>query len=264
MNIDQDNILNEPQKTKLRELLMKHRDIFSTSDIDIGKCNRIKHRIYLIDPTPFKQRYRRIPPSMIDEVRAHLEQLLSTGVIRPSKSPFASPIVLVRKKNGKIRLCVDYRKLNELTVKDSYALPRIEEVLDSLHGARYFTTIDMKSGYHQVEVEESHKERTSFTVGPLGFYEYNKMQFGLTNNPATYQRHMEDCLGDMNLNICIIYLDDLIVFSNTFEEHLERLDHILSRLKQCDLKLASEKCFFFKENVNFLGHVVSKDGIDRD
>jgi hypothetical protein len=264
LDIDQDNILNEHQKQSLRELLMKHKDIFGTSETDIGQCNRIKHRIDLIDPTPFKQSHRRIPPSMIDEVRAHLEQLLSCGVIRPSKSPFASPIVLVRKKSGKLRLCVDYRKLNEHTVKDSYALPRIEEVLDSLHGARYFTTIDMKSGYYQVEMEESHKERTSFTMGPLGFYEYNKMPFGLTNSPATYQRHMEDVLGDMNLKTCIIYLDDLIVYSDTFEQHIERLDKILTRLKNCDLKLAPEKCFFFKERVSFLGHVVSEDGIETD
>lgn len=139
LDIDESNALNEDQKQKLRNLLMKHRDIFSTSDTDIGQCNKIKHKIELHDPTPIKQRHRRIPPSM-------LEQLLSCGIIRPSKSPFPSLVVLLRKKNGKLRLCIDYRMLNERTTKDSYALPRIEEVLDSLHGVRYFTTIDMKSG----------------------------------------------------------------------------------------------------------------------
>ena len=135
---------------------------------------------------------------MVNEVRDHIQQLLACGTIRPSKSPFASSIVLVRKKNGKLRLCVNYRMLNDRTVKDSYALPRIEEVFNCLNGANFFSTIDMKSGYHQVEVEETHKERTSFTVGPLGFYEYNKMPFGLCNSLATYQRLMEDILGDLN------------------------------------------------------------------
>ena len=264
LKMDEDDILDAGQKQQLQDLMMKHRDIFSTSDTDIGNCNIIKHRIDLLDPTPFKQRHRRIPPSMIEEVRAHLEQLLSCGIIRPSKSPWASPVVLVRKKSGKLRLCIDYRMLNDRTIKDSYALPRIDEIFDSLHGARYFTTIDMKSGYHQVEVEEEHKERTGFTVGPLGFWEYNRMPFGLTNSPASYSRLMNECLGSLNMTICIIYLDDLIIFSNTFDEHMERLDKVFTKLKECNLKLAPEKCSFFKEKVTFLGHVVSKDGIETD
>ncbi|XP_053372981.1 uncharacterized protein LOC123532109 [Mercenaria mercenaria] len=264
LNLDESNMLNDEQKTRLRQLLMKHKDIFSTSDMDIGQCNRVKHRIDLIDPTPFKQRHRRIPPAMIEEVRQHLEQLLACGIIRPSKSPFASNIVLVRKKSGKLRLCIDYRMLNEKSVRDSYALPRIEEVFDCLHGAKYFSTIDMKSGYHQIEVEEEHKERTSFTVGPLGLWEFNKMPFGLTNSPATYQRLMEECIGDLNMKICVIYLDDLIIYSDTFDQHLKNLDLILTRLKACNLKLASEKCQFFKQRVTFLGHVVTSEGIETD
>ena len=227
-------------------------------------CNNIKHRIDLVNSVPFKQRHRRIPPAMLDEVRQHIEQLLSTGIIRPSKSPFSSNVVLVRKKSGKLRLCIDYRQLNERTVKDSYALPRMEEIFDSLHGAKYFSTIDMKSGYYQIEVEEAHKERTAFTVGMLGFYEYNKMPFGLTNSPATYQRLMEEILGDLNMKICLIYLDDLIIYSDTFEQHLERLDIVLNKLREANLKLAPEKCFFFKPKVSFLGHVVSGDGVETD
>ena len=133
---------------------------------------------------------------MIDEVRQHIEQLLACGVIRPSKSPWTFNVVLVRKKNGKLRMCVDYRMLNQKTVKDSFALPRIDEIFDSLHGAKYFSTLDMKSGYHQVEVEESHKER---------LYEYNRMPFGLTNAPATYQSLSQQCLGDLNMRICLVY-----------------------------------------------------------
>lgn len=264
LNIDESNILEPEQKEQLMGLLRKHRDIFSTSDTDIGICNRIKHRIDLKTNIPFKQRHRRIPPSMIEEVRNHIEQLLASGVIRPSKSPYTSNVVLVRKKNGKLRLCVDYRQLNEITVKDSFALPRMEEIFDCLHGASYFSTMDMKSGYHQIEVEETHKERTAFTVGSIGFYEYNKLPFGLTNAPATYQRIMQEILGDYNNKICLIYLDDLIIFSKTFDEHLHNLDLILTRLHEACLKLAPEKCFFFRPRVNFLGHVVTADGIETD
>lgn len=140
----------------------------------------------------------------------------------------------------------------------------MEEIFDSLHGAQFFSTVDMKSGYHQIKVEETHKERTAFTVGSLGFFEYNKMPFGLTNSPATYQRVMQDILGDLNMKICLIYLDDLIIFSETFEQHLERLDLILTRLHEAHLKLVPEKCSFFKPKVKFLGHVVSADGVETD
>ena len=153
---------------------MKHEDIFSKDETDIGQCDRIKQRIDLTNEVPFKQPHRRVPPSMIEEVKQHLEQLLASGVIRKSKSPWSSNVVLVRKKNGKLRMCVDQRMLNNRSVKDAYALPRTEEVFDILHGAKVFSTIDMKSGYRQAEVEEVHKERTAFTVGPLGFYEVKR------------------------------------------------------------------------------------------
>ena len=226
MNLDENSLLSEEEKVKLKNLLVKHMNIFSKDEEDIGRCELIKHRIDLCPgkETPFKQRHRRIPPMMIEEVRQHLEQLLSAGIIRKSKSPWASNIVLVRKKNVSLRLCADYRSLNSKTVKDAYALPRIEEIFDVLKGSKFFSTIDMKAGYHQVEIDEEHKERTAFTVGPLGFLEYNRMPFGLSNSLATYQRLMEECLGEYNMTICVIYLDDLMVFAETFEEHLHRLD----------------------------------------
>jgi len=264
LKVDEEDILSQEQKEELQNLFKKHQHMFSVGDTDIGICNKIRHRIDLLTDIPFKQRHRRIPPSMIEEVREHIEQLLVAGVIRPSKSPYTSNVVLVRKKTGKLRLCVDYRQLNSITIKDSFALPRMEEIFDCLHGAKYFSTIDMKSGYHQIEVEEDHKQRTAFTVGSMGFFEYNKMPFGLTNSPATYQRIMQDILGDLNMSICLIYLDDLIIFSDSFEQHLERLDLIFQKLQDANLKLAPEKCFFFKTRVNFLGHVVSGDGVETD
>ena len=161
------NALTEEQLGELKELLERNKDLFAQHENDIGHYTGVKHHIALSDETPFKQRYRRIPPAMIYEVRSHLEQLLSADIIRKSYSPFASNAVLVRKKStGKLRMCIDYRILNKRTVKDAYALPRIDDVLDTLSGAKYFTKLDMKSSYYQVEIEEAHKERTAFTVGP--------------------------------------------------------------------------------------------------
>ena len=224
----------------------------------------MKHRIELQDETPFKQRTRRIPPAMFEEIKSHLKMLLDSKVIRKSSSPFSSNVVICRKKDNKLRMCIDYRQLNQRTKKDAYALPRIEEILNALSGNKYFSILDMKSGYHQIEVLEKHKERTAFTVGPLGFYEFNRLPFGLSNSPATYQRLMENCLGDLHLNICFIFLDDLIIFSQTYEEHLQRLELVFNKLRESGLKLSPKKCSLFMEKVKYVGHIVSEEGIETD
>ena len=173
-------------------------------------------------------------------------------------------MVLVRKKNGGLRFCIDLRKLNNRTVKDGYSLPRIEDTLDCVHGAVCFSTLDLKSEYWQVELEEEAKPLTAFTVGPLGFWECECMPFGLTNAPATFQRLMESCLGELHLNWCIIYLDDIIVFSRTPEEHIHRLRTVFEKLKAAGLKLKPSKCDFFKKEIKYLGHVVSEKGVSTD
>ena len=256
--------LTSEQMHQLKEVLKKHEDIFSKSDEDIGHFTGVKHEIHLNDDRPFKQRYRRIPPSMVDEVRQHIEQLLAAGIIRRSYSSYASNVVLVRKRSGALRMCVDYRFLNARTVKDQYALPRVEDILDAMKGSRYFSVVDMKSGYHQIEVAEHHKDRTAFTVGPLGFWEFNRLPFGLCNSPSTYQRVMEQCLGDLNMKICCIFLDDLIIFADTFEEHLQRLEIVFNRLRECNLKLAPKKCSFMQKKVKYVGYIVSEDGVECD
>ena len=159
----------------------------------------MKHNILLKDDIPFQQRHRRIPPALYQEVKDHLQQLLHAGVIRQSSSPYASAVVLVRKKNGKLRFCVDFRELNAKGVRDSYALPRIDELLDNLSGCRYFSTLDMQSGYHQLQMEEQDKPKTAFTAVPLGFYEFNVLPFGLCNAPSTFQRLVERCMGELNM-----------------------------------------------------------------
>ena len=159
------------------------------------------------------------------------------GAIRSSFSPWASAVVLVKKKDVELRFCFDLRKLNSRTIKDGYSLPRIEDTLDCLNGAVWFSTLDLKSGYWQVELEEGAKSLTAFTLGRLGFWECECIPFGLTNAPATFQRLMESCLGELHLNWCIIHLDDIIVFSRTPEEHLHRLKAVFNKLEAIGLKL---------------------------
>ena len=171
-------------------------------------------------------------------------------------------VVLVRKKDGSLRFCIDLRRLNTRTIKDAYSLPCIDETLDCLGGAIIFTSLDLKSGYWQVEMDEESKALTTFTVGPLGFYECERMPFGLTDAPATFQHLMESCLGELHLNWCIIYLDDIIVFSKTPEEHLKRLQGVFEKLAKAGLKLKPSKCEFFKSRITYLGHIISAAGIE--
>ena len=254
----------EDQKSEAKKLITEFHHLFALEDKELGRTSLIKHKIRLDNNIPFKERHRRIPPHQYEEVRKHLQEMLEMGAIQRSHSPWASPVVLVRKKTGELRFCIDLRKLNNRTIKDAHALPRIEDSLDSLNGAQIFTSLDLKSGYWQVELDEESIPLTAFTVGPLGFYECCRMPFGLCNAPATFQRLMETCLGDMHLQWCIIYLDDIIVFSKTPEEHIERLRGVFQKLADAGLKLKPSKCEFFKAEINYLGHVVSKDGIRTD
>ena len=256
LEIEGANISPE-QRVKVENFLYRWRNIFSKGIIDLGNCDLVKHEINLSDETPFKDPHRRIPPALFQEVREHLKEMLEADAIRPSTSPYSSNVVIVRKKDGMIRFCVDYRKLNNKTVKDAYAIPRVEDSLHLLAGAKYFSKLGLRSGYWQVEIKEEDKQKTAFQVGTLGFYEFNIMPFGLCNAPATFQRLMERCMGDMNLRDCLIYLDDVIIFSSTFEEHLDRLEAVFTCLQQHSLKLKASKCEFMKSKVTYLGHVVS-------
>lgn len=258
-----DTPLSEEWKQRITDKLNSMSDVFATHDLDYGHTTAVKHRIRLSDSTPFKQRPRPIHPSDYEAVRQHLKELCDANIIRESESPFASPIVIVKKKNGAIRLCIDYRKLNNQTIKDAYALPNIEEAFSALTGSKWFSVMDLKSGYYQVEVEEEDKPKTAF-VTPMGFWEFNRMPQGVTNAPSTFQRVMEKCVGSLNLKEVLVFLDDLIVFSSTLEEHEERLMHVLGRLREFGLKLSTDKCHFFRTSVKYLGHVVSEKGVETD
>ena len=186
----------------------------------------------------------------IEAVRKHIQELLDSGVIRESELPFSSPNVVVRKNIGQIRLCIDYRRLNFQTIKDADNLPKLEDTFSALNGAQSFSVLDLKSGYYQINVEEADKPKTAF-VCPLGFWEFNRMPQGVTNALSTFQRLMEKCMGDMHLKDLLVFLDDLIVFSRTLEEHEKKLMKVLARLKEFGLKLSPEKCVFFQTSVHF-------------
>ena len=258
-----DSPVPEDWKTKITQRLSDYADVFAQHELDFGHATKVKHHIKLKDETPFKQRSRPIHPQDYEAVRRHLQTLLKAGVIRESESPFSSPIVVVKKKNGDVRLCVDYRKLNLQTIRDAYALPNLEESFSALAGAQWFTVMDLKSGYYQIEMEERDKQKTAF-VSPLGFYEWNRMPQGITNAPSTFQRLMEKCMGDIHLREALVFLDDIIVFSSSLEEHEARLLNVLNRLREHGLKLSPEKCQFFQTSVRYLGHIVSRDGIKTD
>ena len=167
------------------------------------------------------KRFRRIAPHEVEEVRQHIQEMLDGGTIHPLQSPWCNTVVLVRKKDGTLRFCIDFRRLNAKTRKDSHPLPRGPEMMESLVGARYFSTMDLKLGFWQVKMSEESRQYTAFTVSSLGIYEFLGMPYGLCNAPATFQRLMQNCLGELNLQYTLIYLDDVIVYSKTPEEHLK-------------------------------------------
>ena len=210
------------QAGKARSPLKEYHDIFLLEKRDMGHTNATKHKIVFkdLDTPPFKEHFHRILPPQLDEVRKHLKLMLDAGVIRPSNSLWCHAIVLVRKKDGSLHFCIDFRKLNSLTVKDSQLLPRICETLESLTGSAHYLTFDMKSGFWQVPMDEESKQYTAFTLGSMGLYKCESMPFGLCNAPPTFQRLMQNCLGELNLTYCLIFLDDVIVFSEMPEEHL--------------------------------------------
>lgn len=255
--------LNEDQSKALTDLVTEYKDVFATSGSPLGRTGIEQHKIDTGASRPIKQAPRRLPLHLKEKAEEEVEKMLEKGVIEPSSSPWSSPVVLVRKKDGTVRFCVDYRKLNNVTVKDSYPLPRIEDCLDALSGSQWFCTLDLASGYWQVEMSQEDKEKTAFSTGS-GLYQFNVMPFGLCNAPATFERLMERVLVGLPWHILLIFLDDVIVHAKSFGEALRRLRLVLQRLRSANLKLSPKKCVLFQRKVSFLGHVVSGEGVSTD
>ncbi len=250
-------------KERLVGKMMERSEVFSTHEFDIGCCKSTHHTIKSTEDKPFRERSRRLAPADVEALRKHLSQLKDAGVITESRSPYASPIVVARKKTGRIRMCVDFRTLNRRTVPDQYTVPRVEDALACLHGSKWFSVLDLRSGYYQVPMSEADKEKTAF-ICPVGFYQFERMPQGVSGAPATFQRIMEQTVGDMNLLEVLVYLDDIIVFGTTLEEHEARLLKVLDRLKEEGLKLSLDKCQFCQPSVTYVGHIVSQDGVSTD
>ena len=256
-------VLSPVLQDDFRNLLIEFRDVFSTRNEPLGQTDVVQHSIKT-EGDPIKCGYRRVPTGLKDEAIQEEERMKSLGVIEPSESPWAAPVVLVRKKDGTLRYCIDYRRLNTVTKKDSYPLPNIQDCLDSLDGAKYFSSMDLSSGYWQVQLTEDAKDKTSFYGAGGGLWRFKVMPFGLCNAPATFERLMERVLGQLQWQICLCYLDDILIFSRSVAQHLEHLKKIFLRLREAKLKLKPKKCHFFQRQVSFLGHVVSEDGVSTD
>lgn len=257
------DLLTEEQQQQLYKLLLGYADVFAFNDEQLGRTDKLQHTINTGDNQPIRQRARRTPIYQREQVHQLLQDMLSQDIITPSTSPWASPIVLVKKKDGSWRFCVDYRKLNAITQKDAYPLPRIDDTMDTLSGSQWFSTLDLRSGYWQVEVSEEDRQKTAFTTHE-GLFEFKVMPFGLCNAPATFQRLMDLLLAGLQWSQCLVYLDDIIVPGRSFHEHLANLAAVLQRIKGAGLRLKPSKCVLCQETVSYLGHILSRSGVATD
>lgn len=255
--------LNQTQQDSVFNLLLKYQATFSKSKADIGRTNIVKHKIDTGDKPPFKMQPRRLPFAKREAASKEIKRLLEDGIIEPSNGPYASPIVVVTKPDKSTRLCIDYRRLNADTVKDSYPLPVITDSLNALGGSSWFSSMDLSSGYYQVEMDPKDKAKTAFTSHE-GLYQFKVMSFGLCNAVATFERLMENVLKGLHWKTCILYIDDIITFAPDFDTHIQRLESVLERITKAGLKISPQKCSLFQKQVKFLGHLVSKDGIATD
>ena len=259
--INRPTLLNKEQSQKLLDFISAHHAAFSLDDLERGETNLIDMEIHTGEETP-----RRVgmPFAVRQEVARQLNNMQEAGVIEPSNSPWSSPVVMVRKKDGTLRFCVDYRELNKITKRDTFPLQRVDDLLDQLGNSRYFTTLDLASGYWQIRVAPSSREKTAF-VTPYGLFQFRVMPFGLTNAPAVFQRLMQAVLMGLNpvggQQFVSVYIDDVLLFSQTLEEHLEHLRLVIQQLQNAGLKLKPSKCQFVRREVEYLGHVITPDGL---
>jgi len=248
-----------PEKKIALDLLISFQDLFS-KDGEFGRTTLVKHAIHTGDAAPIKCRNRPVNPALLDDLRHQMEEWLRYGVVEPSSSPWASALVAVKKKNGKTRWCVDYRALNDITTKDAYPMPLIEDNLAHLAHSTVFSTVDGSGAFHVVELEEDAKPKTAFAT-PWGLYQFKRMPFGLTNAPATYSRLMQVALRKIPCSKALSYLDDTLIHSNGFSDHVVALRQVLEAHRAAGLKLQPSKCHLFRTNVEYLGHAVSANGV---
>ena len=264
--------LTDGQRECAIKVIKRNADVFSKNEYDLGRTSLVEHAIDVGQNRPFKEPLRRHPKAYLDEIDRHVEEMLKHDIIEPGYGPWASNLVLVMKKpeidaDGQekrpVRFCIDYRRLNSLTYKDSFPLPRIDSCLDALAGGQIYCTLDLKMSFWQSVVRESDRDKTGF-VSRKGLWRFKVLPYGLVNSPSLFQRLMNLVLKGLTWKTCLCYVDDVILVASSFEQMVERLEEVLGRFRSANLKLKPSKCCLFQEKVHFLGHLVSKDGIQAD
>ena len=255
--------VNEEQRNAIERIIRKYKNVIALSKTKVGKTSIVKHQIDVEGNPPIAQKPYKAIGEKAKVIEDEVNKMLKDNVIRESRSPWASPVVIVIKKSGNPRFCIDYRKLNDITKTDAHPLPRIEEQLEKFRCGRWFSSLDLVSGFWQVEMEEEDKEKTAFTCWK-GLYEFNVMPFGLKNAPPTFQRLMNKVLDGYINKFVVVYIDDIMIYSKTFEEHIEHLEKVFQRLVEANLMVKFKKCKFCLQNIEFLGHIVGRDGLQVD
>lgn len=257
--------LNEEERINLETLCGRYADIFYLEGETLTFSNTIKHSIKTTDEIPVYTKSYRYPFIHRQEVREQIQCMLDQGIIRPSDSAWSSPIWIVPKKSDasgktKWRIVIDFRKVNEKTIDDKYPIPNITDILDKLGNCQYFSTLDLASGFHQIEMNPADISKTAFNV-EHGHFEFLRMPMGLKNAPSTFQRVMDNVLRGLQNKICLVYLDDIIVFSTSLQEHIENLEKVFNRLRESNFRIQMSKSEFLKKETAYLGHVITRDGI---
>ena len=250
-----DSMTNE-QKESIYTMLLKAKFALSSNDEDIGKAKVTPHKIVLTNNTPIWQKPRRFSDPVNEEIERQCKQLEAMDIIEKSDSPWSSPIVPVRKADGSLRLCVDYRRVNSVTRPEKFPMPNLYDSIYSAHNIKFFTKIDLVKGYYQIPIDEESRPLTSFST-QHDQYQFKRLSFGLRNSGIQFQRNMQEILADFNSRRVIIYINDILVISETFEEQLETVEKVLTTLMENGIKIKVSKCEFFKEEVSFLGHVIT-------
>jgi hypothetical protein len=255
--------LSIEQGHRLARMLNEFDEILAFNPNKIGTCSIIQHKIDTGDSVPIHQNPYIYAAPLREEISRQVNELIELGIVVPSKSPWSSPVVLVDKKDGTKRMCVDLRKVNSVTKSDVYPLPSISIALSSMQGAQYFSSIDLNCGYYQIELEESSREKTAF-ITQDGLYEYKKMMFGLKTAPSCFARTMDIVLAGLKWSSVLVYIDDILIFSKDFDSHVEHIKEVFQRFKAANLTIKPNKCSLAMDSIKFLGHVIDRTGIRTD
>ena len=259
----QEMSLPRKEKRRLLRLLKERNTAFASGPYDLGDCNLVVHRIDTGNHDPIYTRPRKVSQNDRDGLRKELDDLEQLGIIQRSHTAWASAIVLVPKKDGTKRLCIDYRPLNAIVPRSSFPLPKISDIFAVLKGKRFFTCLDLAKGFWQIRIADGDRQKTAFTT-PFGLYEFTRLPFGLNSAPGVFQATMTRVLSDLLWTICVVYIDDILIYSDTWEEHLEAIDKVLQRLIQANLKIKLSKCEFARTQLQYLGHIINSQGIATD